>query len=307
MAEREDNTLPLRAAVPLATALVMHRAESVGVRALVIKGISAEVHGLRQPRVSADVDVLVDPAGYDTLLESLAQAGWAPRPMYAVSANLDPHSESLIHAQWPCDIDLHRRFPGFLEDPQATFEALWALREHVEVAGRDVWIPNRAGAIQVGALHALRTVDAGPRMDTELDMIVDVIAELEPDERDALVDLAFQTGAVGPLVETFSRAGVAVDVPDSPQLRAWNARRLAGPVFAGNLVSGMRGKPWSERCRLWRLALWPSAAELRAVDPGLGDSSRALVAARVRRWGRGVWQLPRALKAAWAARSGRRS
>lgn len=300
----DGHVLPLRAAVPLATALVVHRAESLGVRALVIKGISAEVHGLRQPRVSADVDVLVDPAGYDTLLDSLAQLGWRPRPMYSVSANLDPHSESLIHESWPCDIDLHRRFPGFLATPQTAFDALWDGRDFTGVAKVMVPIPGLAGALQVAALHSLRTVDGSVRMRTELEQVEQVITELTPAQQQELVDLSLATGAAGPLVDTFARGGIHVTVPDTPELRAWNARRLAGPVFAGNLVAGMRGRSMRARMQLLWLALWPTADELRAVNPALPDSTAALMGARLRRWGRGVMQLPQALAA--SRRSGQR-
>lgn len=303
--DNHSSTLPLQVAVPLATAVAVHVATSVGVRVLVIKGVSAEVHGLRQPRVSADVDVLVDPAGFGEVLGALSRAGWQPRPMYGVSAHLEPHSESLVHRQWPCDIDLHRRFPGFLASPQETFEALWEQRENVSVAGCEVAIPGREGAILVGALHAVRTVDGAERLRTEWDQIVHVIAGLSGKERDSLVALAHRTGASGPLASTFARAGIAIDVPDSPELRAWNARRLAGPVFAGNLVAGLRGKSWRERAQLLRLALWPSADELRAVDPTLGDSRRAMVVVRARRWGRGLVQLPRAIAASRRADAGR--
>lgn len=69
-------TLTLGEAIPLLHALVADAAERSGTRALFIKGRSLDWHGLREPRIPADVDVLLPAGEVDALLAQLAEAGW---------------------------------------------------------------------------------------------------------------------------------------------------------------------------------------------------------------------------------------
>jgi len=66
-------------AVLLAHALVCRLAEQVGTRVLFIKGRTAVALGARPDRPSQDVDVLVDPEGFDQVCEAIAAAGWKAR------------------------------------------------------------------------------------------------------------------------------------------------------------------------------------------------------------------------------------
>lgn len=52
-----------------------------GIRLLVVKGDALARMGLREPRVSADVDVLVEPDRFDELCAALEGAGWSERPL----------------------------------------------------------------------------------------------------------------------------------------------------------------------------------------------------------------------------------
>ena len=151
-----SHELALAEAVPLAHALVARAARDHDVRVLFIKGPVAAEQGLRPRRPSVDVDVLVDPMRRGLLAAVLDDLGWVDENPYLSPTVLPQHSLTHRHHSWPCELDLHDRFPGFFADPQAVFEALWARRTTVRVAGQDIPAPDRAGHALVLALHSLR-------------------------------------------------------------------------------------------------------------------------------------------------------
>ncbi|MGH3331093.1 MAG: nucleotidyltransferase family protein, partial [Nocardioidaceae bacterium] len=131
-------SLTLDEAVPLLHGHVERLARDEGVRVLFIKGPVVAAQGLRVPRTYVDVDVLVDPAAMRPMRDALEQAGWRA-PVADTTAHIVPqHSATYAHEVWPCTIDVHDRFPGFLADPQDVFEALWARRTTANVAGLEV-------------------------------------------------------------------------------------------------------------------------------------------------------------------------
>ncbi|AAT89622.1 hypothetical protein Lxx18920 [Leifsonia xyli subsp. xyli str. CTCB07] len=117
--------MPLSAAVPLAHALVREVAERNGIRILFVKGPVLAAQGLRAPRVSVDVDVWADPARFDDLIAALREFGWTRRAESRSWQLFITHSVTLVRSGWPCDIDVHDRFPGAFADPQLVFETLW--------------------------------------------------------------------------------------------------------------------------------------------------------------------------------------
>ncbi|HEV7171578.1 MAG TPA: hypothetical protein VGN50_01660, partial [Pedococcus sp.] len=127
----EQTTLTLDEAVLLAHGLVQRLADSVGARVLFVKGPTAVAVGARPPRPSSDVDVLVDPASFETLCAAIEGVAWvrrhAPMPVSRAADLAFDHSAHFIHEEWPCDLDVHFCFPGFFADPPAVFDALWAV------------------------------------------------------------------------------------------------------------------------------------------------------------------------------------
>lgn len=183
--------LALAEAVPLASALVDHTASRAGVRTLLIKGASLEHHGLRPPRTSADVDVLVDPVGLDDLLAALAGLGWKRRSDVFPTQRDAPHAITLVHPEWPCDLDVHRFFPGFLADPAAVFDALWTSSTRIRIAHVLCRIPDAVHSALIYKLNLLRSGDAlglTPNLD-------DWISALSRHDRNDLESLIHATGA----------------------------------------------------------------------------------------------------------------
>lgn len=299
----QSNGLPLDVAGKLCAALSSSVAASGGLRALVVKGLVTSHYGLRDERVSADVDVLLPPGDAERFIDALKRAGWRERPMSEGADALAAHSHELIHDDWPCDIDVHHRFPGLLAEPLEGFDALWDRHTLLPLAGVDVVIPDRDGAIIITALHALRHVDTDANHGEELRRIGVALASMSEHERDSIRALAAATGAEGPLAELFAAHGIDVKVEPSSALEDWTTRRLAGDAYAGNVVASVGSAPWRQRPRLLWLAAWPSAVDMRATHPEIGDGATALMRARLARIGRGARQLPAALRARRVARS----
>src|SRR5690606_10193028 len=99
-----STTLTHAIAVDLAHALVARVAAEVAARALLIEGQIASRVGLRPPRVSADVDVLVETSKLEDLRRALMARGWHPPVERAVPRVLEPHSVTLVHDEWPCAV-----------------------------------------------------------------------------------------------------------------------------------------------------------------------------------------------------------
>lgn len=288
----------IREAAILGCAIFGHSGDSAATRVLVIKGLVADAHYLRQPRVPADVDVLVASEDVAAVHAALAGVGWRPRPTSDLGDAIVDHSVTLCHAGWPCDIDVHRHYPGMLARPERAFEALWRDRVTLSFAGVPVRAAGLLSSVLIQALHALHTPAQSPRHAAELEALTsEVVPRLSMDERRALVELARDVGALDtarPLLEHLglplpSATAEGVD----PRLDAWRLRTGADGLVPMQVAMAVAREPWRSRPRaLWR-ALWPSAKDMRIDHPELGPGSRAVVMARIARIGRGVRAAPK--------------
>ena len=267
------SSLGLDDACALAAAWLSHVGERRGIRLLVIKGQSLAHHGLRPARTSADVDVLVEPQLFDELCAEIRVAGWRQRATTEVGAVWAGHSLTLLSDTWPCDIDVHRYFPGFLNDPATTFDLLWESRIQMQLAHQPVAVPSRVGSILIAGLHQLR--DGETRAD-KLELANLASAELSDDERVDLIALAESTGALEPARELLATLGIRDgELPpprDSPPLRAWRSRvdaKASGAFFWMLLIERT---PASKRLGVLRRALWPPRETLFINHPGAHDT-----------------------------------
>lgn len=296
--------LDLQDACPLAAAWICELGRRYEIRLLLIKGQSLAHHGLRTPRLSTDVDVLADPHRFNELCAALEAAGWRQRTVTEVGSMWAGHSLTYFHDRWPCDIDVHRYFPGFLADAAATFEKLWDSRESMPIANRPAPIPSRAASLLIAGLHQLR--DGQSRID-EIEYRNLAGTQISENERRDLIELAVATGAVEPARSFLHQLGVSdKELPrsqDSDALRAWRARidADASGIYFWALL--LKQTPKRRRLGVLVRALWPPPDTLRANHPSARDTSLSRITLRLSRFPNGVRGIPTAVKALRRLRS----
>lgn len=308
LTDSADATVLLRLdeADELAAAWVFALAERRGIRALLIKGPALHLHGLRDERVSADVDLLVEPARFDELCQAIAESGWTKRPSGFLGELTTVHSVTFLRDGWPCDLDVHSFFPGFLADPAVVFEALWRHRWALPLAHHDCLALDKVSGALVLGLHSLRGATIQARHLDELEQLVRT--PFTDEERADLCALARETGCVATLETVLPRLGVHVEPTAeelaSPGLRDWRERVTAGSHGSYFWMLALRKSRWSKRPRiLWR-AVWPTRRDLLVARPETIDTFRGRTRARLARWGRGIRSAPAGLRAVWTHRRG---
>ena len=291
--------LALSSGVELGHAWIQDLADELDVRVLFLKGPTLTRQGLRAPRTSSDIDVLVDPAGFDRLCDAVLERGWQERPLSLIAELVSVHSRTFLHARWPCDIDVHRHYPGMLADPAEAFEALWDNREVATFAHRACAVPRRTANVLVLALHSLRGTERQSRHAAELDDLERV--PLTETERRHLGELAARTGTTVTLFDVLARLGVTVtadpDERESLQARRWRERVSSGSFGSYFWFAVLRDARGIDRVRIAGRAVWPTRTDLLLSRPETVDTISGRASARASRWMRGVRSLPRALRA----------
>lgn len=303
----ETGDLRVSEAVALAHALVARLADLEGIRVLFVKGPTAVALGARPPRPSSDVDVLCEPHSIGPLTLALEACGWRRRVPESVTSRFQyaspymfEHSVHYIHDEWPCDLDIHYNFPGFLAPDTQVFGALWERRTVVTVAAVPVTSADRLGQIAIVGLHALR--DAALRShEVDLDHLVGLLTALPEPDRAAMTRLAAETGASEPLRPLLESAGVAVSPgnwTDEEALRRWRARTENAGTYTMNWLIELRATPWRRKPRLALHALFLSKDELMSSHVGESGGWLNLTRLQARRWLRAGHYWRRGLAAA---------
>ncbi|MFV0633668.1 hypothetical protein [Demequina sp.] len=305
----QSHPFPQADALAVSTGLIADLARRGQVRVLTLKGRVSDHHAIRSPRTSADADVWVDPSRLNAYLAELAACGWHERELSDTVHDLVQHSTTLIHPDWPCDIDVHWTFPGFLGDPQEVFDELWRRHTTMEIAAVEVPIVDRSAAILIQALHALRTPAQTGRHAQEFRYLIDnVIPKMGAPERQDLIDLAVATGAVDTARPLLSQLGLELPPPTpsgvNPDLDRWRERTAGQGALTSQYWILIRRSPWKDRPRLLARGIWPPERDLRLDHPEVAPGSRALTRARLARLGRGARAFPAALRAQWRAKRG---
>jgi len=284
----------------LASAWLQRLAEGLAVRSLIIKGRSLAHHGLREPRLSADIDVLVEPRRFDDFCRAIAAAGWRERDIGFLAGRLPSHSKTFVHADWPTDLDVHAQFPGFLSPPADVFEALWQHREQILCAHVECMTLDRVGSILVLGLHSVRSARSQVRHDRELQRLLRI--QLNQTDRSAITDLARRTGCVRTLGPVLFQLGVHADPgPHEYAPGALEDWRRRTALSRGRLVfwwSILREARWPEKPVVIRRAVWPSRDDLLRSRPDVVDTAYGRLRGRVGRLARGIHSSLRASTAA---------
>lgn len=126
--------LTLAEAVPLGTVHLQRLLSVAGIRSLVIKGPAFAELGVRKPRQSNDIDLLIHPNDRKAMSQALTDAGWTSISHWFPAAVDDlVYSTTFSHPQFPASVDVHHYFSGVFAKAQA-FEALWVDRACVVLA-----------------------------------------------------------------------------------------------------------------------------------------------------------------------------
>lgn len=278
-----ETQLSVSEAVLLGHAMVQRVADSVGVRAFFIKGPASVIQGLRMPRTSGDVDVLVRPEQLEAMLECLRKRGWRPRPVDPDTKAFPRHSVTLYHADWPCNIDVHFRFPGMEEALSACFDVMWANTEDVELAGQNVKVSSRALGTLILALHALRSYQL-PACRQELEFLSGLTERLSMTAE--LLNLASATGSMAasrPFLEELLSETVTVEWPVTS--REWRNRRMAEKPGSARLIA-IAQAPLREKPMMLLRAAFPTSEVHLAGDIYADRSVRGRLRSHRARWTR---------------------
>ncbi|KZX21129.1 nucleotidyltransferase family protein [Rathayibacter tanaceti] len=286
--------LPSAVALRLAAVLVQYTLRDRGIRSLVIKGEGLHRQGIRPPMTSADVDLWVDPGHFDEALVVLGSMGWRRRAEALSWTLFVDHSITLVHPSWPCDVDVHRSFPGAFEEERLVFEHLWAARVDLPLSDETLEIPGPAHHLVLHALHQLRSARSASSAGI-LAALREHGASLSLEERAAIRDAAVELGAQTPMNELLESWGVAA--PAEERYRhaqvLWDVRRRSDR-HTFNWLHAVASAPWRLKGVLLLRAAFPTRADLEASHPGAKTRGRRL-RLRLERTVRAVRGLPSAL------------
>lgn len=274
--------LPRPVALQLAHAVVADVAAECAVPVLFVKGHSTDLLGIRPPWLFSDIDILMPRSSASALAQGLQVRGWRMRAQDADTLAFPRHATALFHPSWPCDIDLHVRFPGFDHPDDDVFSTLWDARIITEVADRTIAIPPRTDAIILLALHALRA-PAGPRREAGLDRAHGLV---RPEDVDDLLARATALGARSCARPFLSAYAPAETQWGEPPL-TWQLRDLSP---AARRMSAFLLSP-RDRARIARAALLPGRSTL-FKDTVSEPRPAQVPAALIRRLWRGTTRAP---------------
>ncbi len=280
---------------PLTAALVCRTASRLGIRVLVIKGLSLQEHGLRTDRIPADVDVLVEPGRLDELVSAVLAQGWEYRPVSFGDRLMTHHSITLLHHAWPNDVDAHRMFPGLLAGEEASFRVLWDHRVPVRFAGVECCIADRPSTMTIWALHSLRGSARESRHARELRQLIDLLPTLSDAEQEEFRHRIVELGADEPLRDSPDLAAFIGDrhgVEAEGELDAWRSK-VAQQTGLSPWVQVLREAPVLERSWILARAVWPTRRDLLLLYPATVDTTWGRFKGRAQRIGRVAARLAR--------------
>jgi hypothetical protein len=154
MTSEDGVHVDLAVRVELAHAALQHLADLNGVDLLHVKGIAFDPRWRSRAEGGSDADVLVRPSQVRRFVRVLEGAGWQRRSRFHTGSPFG-HAQTYWHDHLGY-ADVHRFFPGLGQD-DATFDVLWARREHAELACVTCPVPDRTGQALIFAVNDVRS------------------------------------------------------------------------------------------------------------------------------------------------------
>ena len=288
-----DAELSIREGVLLGHALVARVAEALDVRVFFIKGPASVMQGLRDPRTSADIDVFVEPKSLEHLLEGLKDRGWRERPVNPHDHTFPRHSVTVDHADWPCCIDIHFRFPGMEKPNSDCFDMMWTRTEELTLASHMLRVPTPTLGILILALHALRAPHlASCRQELAFLAVVTKQEALE----EPVLEVAGATGALAamrPFLEPLLPNDVTHGWPN-PSAEWQNQVNAKEPGSAR--LRAIVQAPWQGKPKMLWDALFPSPEVFLSRDIYADLSLRGQLRQHGARWRRFVQAVPQIVR-----------
>lgn len=304
MKQPEPELMPLAVASRCLSQRMAWLGDRSGIRVLLIKGSSAAVQGLRPERQSTDVDVLVHPRDHGRFLALCETHGWHRRPESLSWSAFITHSVTLIRDSWPCDIDLHRSFPGLIGEPGEIFDRLWSRSVELDDFGHAVRCPGRADHVVVLVAHALRSPHDG-RSKSDLAELRSRVLNGTSVTVEEYMGAARGLGAERSTADFLRSVGHDVVLDDLVAEEVlWDVHRRA-VSHTLDWFALVSEASWTERTRLLWRGLWPNRTDLQASYPGSATTRRQRARLRGLRLGRAARQGPHVL-ASWARSRGAR-
>ena len=96
-------------------------------------------------------------------MDRLAELGWVDEHPYTSPTILPMHSLACRNDAWPCELDIHDRFPGLFAEHQVVFERLWSRRVSIRLAAQEVPVADPAAHVLVLALNCLKEIHLSSR------------------------------------------------------------------------------------------------------------------------------------------------
>ena len=311
MTERPVSIHPLELpeAVALLHALTDRVARDHDIRLLVIKGPIATAQGVRPARISADLDVLVDPARVADFREGDGAAGLDEQGHLGERTR---DARALGHVHPPVVAVRDRRAPplsrvlrrpaGRLRGPLGTTYDAPGRAGRRAVPGPDRPGRRRRAALPASPEPRAQPDRPRPTSSGALERLLDGA------QRRELAELAAATGAadtLAPVLEPLGapRPGVGSTSPQA--LESWRVQTSMAGTHSVTWVSELARSPVRQWPRLLLRAVWLTEADIRVRQPGTGPGRRHLLLARCVRLGEGLRDLPRAVRIVrpWRRRS----
>lgn len=248
-----------RLATDAATMELARSLRASSIRWLLLKGpaVARRLYDKNELRNYGDIDVLVAPADYPSVVEILRGLGYARAPHL-------PRGEVEHASTWKRSagevVDLHRHIPHLGASPDEVWTEFVRDSEEITIAGERIEVSGLSAFALLMALHALHHMPDGGKPLADLERAV---RQIPRDKWTDVRDLAQKLGAERNLAVALELSPVTANLRSSlglPKIPRWEQRlrsgavvRLATPI---RLILETRGA--GSKMKAVARELWPS-------------------------------------------------